>query len=271
MDLETQKKHIKIAIEAAYHAGKSIIEIYNQTDFEIEYKEDLSPLTKADKAANSLIENLLKQTQIPIISEESYIPNYEVRENWEYCWIVDPLDGTKEFIKRNGQFTVNIALIESGNPILGVVYAPALNSLYFSFNNQAFMLDKIEVNNSFDEFWKVLSINKKQLPLNLKKEKYIILASLSHQNPETTSYIEKLKSKHQNIEINNVGSSLKFCMIAAGKADIYPRFSNINEWDTAAAHAIVSAAGGTVLDAVSGFPLKYNKENLINPWFIAQL
>jgi 3'(2'), 5'-bisphosphate nucleotidase len=271
MDFELQHKFVNIAIEAAYLAGQKIIEIYTQSDLKIEYKTDSSPLTLADKAANTIIENVLKQTQIPVISEENIIPDYEIRKNWKYCWIVDPLDRTKEFIKRNGQFSVNIALIESGNPILGVVYAPDLGSIYFSYNNQAFMLDNVELNRSFDEFWKVLTVNKKQLPLERKREKYIILASLSHQNPETTNYIEELKSKHQNIEINNIGSSLKFCMIAAGKADIYPRFSNINEWDSAAGNAIVIAAGGTVVDVKYGLPLKYNKESLINPWFIASI
>jgi 3'(2'), 5'-bisphosphate nucleotidase len=261
----------KLAIKAAYSAGKDIIKIYEQDDIIIELKKDNSPLTIADRAANSIIESLLKETQITIISEESNIPDYKIRKSLEYCWIVDPLDGTKEFIKRNGQFTVNIALIKKGNPVLGVVYAPALQLIYFTMGNNAYMLENVERHECFEEFWKYLATKKVKLPLKIEREKYAILASLSHLDEKTKDYIKKLTTENQNIEIINIGSSLKFCMIAAGKADIYPRFFNIKEWDTAAGHAIVKAAGGQVIDALLGLPLVYNKENLENPYFIAKI
>jgi len=271
MENKQLEKNAETAIKAAYLAGKKIAGIYAQADFEIEIKSDNSPLTIADKAAHEIISEILRGTSIPVISEEGIIPEYEIRKNWKYCWIVDPLDGTKEFIKKNGQFTVNIALVEDGKPVMGVIYAPIMNVMYFSIGNQAFILEKTETNQDPDIFWQFLTKEKKRLPLNIEKNNYIVLASSSHQDAETTSYIDKLRSTHQNIGINNIGSSLKFCMIAAGKADIYPRFICIKEWDTAAGQAIVEAAGGNVTDATSGLPMKYNKESLINPWFIAKL
>jgi 3'(2'), 5'-bisphosphate nucleotidase len=185
--------------------------------------------------------------------------------------MVDPLDGTREFIKRNGQFTVNIALIKQGNPIMGVVYAPDIPSIYFTFGKTACLLEDFDPNLNFDQFRDFLSMNKIQLPVKIKRQNYIVLASLSHQNRETKNYLKKLKTENQNIEIFNIGSSLKFCMIAAGKADIYPRFSTISEWDSAAGHAVILAAGGSMVDALSGNPIIYNKENLVNPWFIAKI
>lgn len=271
MEDEKKEKFAEIAIKCAFRAGMEIMSIYSGLDFGVEVKKDKSPLTLADKAAHTIIVEALMATGLPIISEEGEIPDFSFRKNWKYCWMVDPLDGTKEFIKRNGQFTVNIALIEDGSPVFGVVYAPVLHSMYFSIQNKAFVLDEIDLNFNSDEFWDFLSKNKKPLPLGLKRNKYVILTSLSHQDPRTENYIENLKSEHQNFEVKNVGSSLKFCMIASGKADIYPRFSKINEWDTAAGHAIIEQAGGSMLEAISGLPIKYNKETLKNPWFIARL
>jgi 3'(2'), 5'-bisphosphate nucleotidase len=271
MQIEEQEKLLKIAQKAAYSAGLAIMQIYNQLQLDIEYKEDKSPLTKADKAAHSIILDFLKNTDIPIISEEGEIPDYQIRKSWKNCWLVDPLDGTKEFIKRNGEFTVNIALIENGVPIIGVVYIPAQNSMYFSCSNKSCFIENISHNISLDEFEGSLTEGTKKLPIQKEPNCYRVLASRSHINNETKSYIEKLKAENQNIEIFNVGSSLKFCMIAAGKANIYPRFSPTMEWDTAAGHAIISAAGGKVIDMKSGLDLNYNKENLVNPWFIANL
>ena len=271
MQFKEQEKLLKIAQKAAYSAGLEIMQIYNQLQLDIEYKEDKSPLTQADKAAHSIILDFLKNTDIPIISEEGEIPDYQIRKNWEYCWLVDPLDGTKEFIKRNGEFTVNIALIENGNPIIGVIFIPVMNSMYFSSNNKSFFIENISPDISLVEFERSLVEGSKRLPMQKESNCYRILASRSHINYETKSYIEKLKAENQNIEIFNIGSSLKFCMIAAGKANIYPRFSPTMEWDTAAGHAIIIAAGGKVIDMKSGLDLNYNKENLVNPWFIAKI
>jgi 3'(2'), 5'-bisphosphate nucleotidase len=264
-----QKELAEIAIQATLEAGIAISRIYRETEIGIEYKKDSSPITIADKKANQIINERLAPTNIPIISEENSNSAYSLRQTWEYCWMVDPLDGTKEFIKKNDQFTVNIALIHLGNPLLGVVYAPAYGLIYFSEPNSAFMCNSLVQMHDSKKLLKKISIHKKQLPLNYQRKNFTILASKSQQNPETAAYIEKLKSKHQNSEIFSIGSSLKFCMIAEGKADIYPRFSNIMEWDTAAGHAIVNAAGGKVINPETGLPLIYNKENLSNPWFIA--
>jgi 3'(2'), 5'-bisphosphate nucleotidase len=271
MQIKEQEKLLKIAQKAAYSAGLEIMQIYNQLQFDIEYKEDKSPLTKADKAAHSIIMKFLELTNIPIISEEGEIPEYQIRKNWTNCWLVDPLDGTKEFIKRNGEFTVNIALIENGVPIIGIVYIPVKNLMYFSCDNKSYFVENISQDFSLDEFEYSLAEGSKRLPMQKEPDCYRILASRSHINNETKSYIEKLKAENQNIEIINVGSSLKFCMIAAGKANIYPRFSPTMEWDTAAGHAIIIAAGGKVIDMKSGLSLNYNKENLVNPWFIANI
>jgi len=220
-------------------------------------------------ASQSIISAFLKSTGISIISEEENIPDFNERKSWSLCWIVDPLDGTKEFIKKNGQFTINIALIENGIPIMGVVYAPIPCQMYISEPGIAYKIEKFNQNDEFAHIKNSLYDIRKILPQNPGRNNFIVLASKSHQNPETTGYIEKLKTEHRNIEILSVGSSLKFCMIAEGKADLYPRFSTIMEWDTAAGHAILDAAGGRVFNPETGLSLTYNKENLLNPWFIA--
>ncbi|RMA93321.1 3'(2'),5'-bisphosphate nucleotidase CysQ [Hydrogenothermus marinus] len=256
---------IKSLISIAKKAGEEILEIYNK-DFEIEYKDDKSPLTEADKKAHKIIKNGLSEiSDFPVLSEEGKeIPSKD-RKNWEYFWMVDPLDGTKEFIKKNGEFTVNIALIHKNKPILGVVYAPVLDIMYYGdIENGGYKIEKGK---------------KEKLPLKKqKKDTVSVVMSKSHLNEETSKFVKSLKKYFKNIEAVSIGSSLKICLVAEGKADIYPRLAPTMEWDTAAAHAVLNAVGGKIIKYEDSFSLSktknypeisYNKENLLNPYFIA--
>lgn len=259
---------VKTIITASIKAGEEILRIYN-TNFDVEYKDDESPLTMADKNANDVIMSFLKDTGIPVLSEEGRSIPYEERKNWDELWIVDPLDGTKEFVKRNGEFTVNIALIRKGRPVLGVVYAPVLDELYFGEELiGAYKLDEASLKaNDIDN----LLFNSINLPLNNSKSYYGIVASRSHLTSETTSYIDEIRKVHNKIRIISKGSSLKICMVAEGIADVYPRYAPTSEWDTAAGHAVVIAAGGRIVQAKSpDDELVYNKQNILNPWFIVK-
>jgi len=247
-------KLLQIAISAAISGGEEIMKIYDQ-DFDVSTKEDNSPLTVADKNANEIIENQLHQTQIPILSEEGNHAPYEDRKHWKYLWIVDPLDGTKEFVKRNGEFTVNIALVENGVPIMGIIYVPVTKVLYYSSSLGAFK-----------------KINKKilRLPLNNDRNSFVVVGSRSHPSKETAEYFAELKKNNGDLEIISMGSSLKICLVAEGNADVYPRFAPTMEWDTAAGHAIVNASGKSLKDYLTGNEMIYNRENLINNWFIVK-
>ncbi len=244
---------LNIAKKAAVLAGEEILKIYNSEDFFIEYKDDKSPLTIADKKANAIIEKYLIKTKIPILSEEGKHSDYRERKRWNKLWIVDPLDGTKEFIKRNGEFTVNIALIQDDSPILGVIYVPVKKILYFASEKGAFK-------KSGDIIQK--------LPVNKKKKKYVAVGSRSHMSEETQDFFDKLKENHGEIEIVSMGSSLKICLVAEGIADVYPRFAPTMEWDTAAGHAIAKFAGKKFIDYSTMQEMKYNREKLLNSWFI---
>ncbi|RLD90269.1 MAG: 3'(2'),5'-bisphosphate nucleotidase [Bacteroidetes bacterium] len=257
---------LQTIITASIAAGKEILKIYH-TDFSIEYKEDESPLTMADKNANEVIISFLKDTGIPVLSEEGRSISYEERKNWHQLWIVDPLDGTKEFIKRNDEFTVNIALVENHEPVMGVVYTPVLDILYVGEKSLGSF--KIERASKKENLMNELN-NNNRLPAINEKDYYGIVASRSHLNEETSQFIEEVKSSHINVKIVSKGSSLKLCMVAEGTADIYPRFAPTMEWDTAAGDAVVRASEGIVLQAKTETPLVYNKENLLNPWFIVK-
>ena len=247
---------LQLAIEAALEAGKEIMGIYldPKQDFGIEKKADNSPLTLADKAAHNCIVRYLKQTNIPILSEEGAHLPLEERKTWDKLWVVDPLDGTKEFIKKNGEFTVNIALVEGGSPILGVIYVPAQGVLYSGIVGKG--------------AWKGVGEKREALPLSKEKDGFVVVASRSHLSPETEEYINQLRQKHDKVQLISSGSSLKICLVAEGSADVYPRFAPTMEWDTAAGDAIARAAGRMVVDASSNQPLTYNKPDLHNPWFI---
>ena len=248
------KELLNIAVNAAIDGGDEIMKVYNG-DFEVFIKADDSPLTIADQNANKIIVEQLAQTGIPVLSEEGKTIPFNERKNWKRLWIVDPLDGTKEFVKRNGEFTVNIALIEDGMPIMGVIYVPVKEVLYFASEEGAFK--KVE-----DRLVK--------LPIGKKKKQYVAVGSRSHMSEETNAYFKELKSTHGEIEVVSMGSSLKICLVAEGIADVYPRFAPTMEWDTAAGHAIAKYAGKKLIDYNTKKEMLYNRQELRNNWFIVQ-
>jgi 3'(2'), 5'-bisphosphate nucleotidase len=280
---------IKDIVSIAKLAGDAIMEIYKK-DFTVEYKDDKSPLTEADTKSNEIIIKGLQSlspepgilnpelSALPILSEEGKEIPYEERKHWEYYWCIDPIDGTKEFIKKNGEFTVNIALIHKDTPVLGVVYAPALGDMYWAVKGKGAY--KAMVN---DEFWmlneeeRAKSIKKLPLYHNSDPENQLtIVASKSHLSEETQEFIDHLTFNIQHPTFISKGSSLKLVMVAEGSADIYPRLAPTMEWDTAAADAIVREAGKMTYQynpeprTLNAEPLKYNKENLLNPWFVVK-
>lgn len=267
-----EQHYILNAIEAALLAGKEILAIYDDpaSDFQIERKADNSPLTIADRKSHETIVGILAGTPFPILSEEGKNISYEERSGWKKLWIVDPLDGTKEFIKRNGEFTVNIALVSDGKPVAGVIYVPVKKVLYFA--DEAWGAYKVEgiadmQGRSLDELMAAA------IPLPDKgaaHEGVVVVASRSHLTPETDDYIRRLRETHGELELVSIGSSLKICLVAEGRADVYPRFAPTMEWDTAAGHAIARAAGMEVYQAGKDIPLCYNKQDLLNPWFIVE-
>ena len=260
------KDSLEIAIQASLKAGKAIMEVYNSV-IEVEYKDDKSPLTAADQKSNDIINKFLKDTAYPIISEENKQISYAVRKAWQTCWIVDPVDGTKEFIKRNGEFTVNIALVRDGKPAYGVIYVPATKTLFYANVNQKEAFKAI-VDSHDATLSDVLAASKPLQPKQNKTNVLEVVGSRSHMNQATLDYIATLKNKGKSVEVVSKGSSLKFCLVAEGLADIYPRFAPTMEWDTAAGQAICEAVGVTVINQDTKTPLLYNKENLLNPWFM---
>jgi len=262
------------SINAAIKGGYSIMEVY-RSDFLVEKKADKSPLTLADKNCNAIIEKELRETGIPILSEEGSSIPFSERKKWEYFWLVDPLDGTKEFIKQNGEFTVNIALICNGAPIMGVVYAPVKEELYFALKGLGSYKNILGIN-SISAYSGALTVDNLQelvldstkLPINHKRINYVMVGSRSHMSPETEAFFAEKEKEYGNVDVLAIGSSLKLCMVAEGKADAYPRYAPTMEWDTAAGHAIAKYAGFTVKQYNSSKDLTYNKEDLLNPWFL---
>jgi 3'(2'), 5'-bisphosphate nucleotidase len=252
------EEFIQLAKLAAFEAGKEIMKIY-ETDFSVETKPDDSPLTLADKAAHKKILTFLKKTNIPILSEEGKHLVYSKRKKWNSFWLVDPLDGTKEFVKRNGEFTVNIALIHNNEPVIGVIYVPVQDVMYYSNEQNAYKVENYSC-----------SPLEYSLPLKNDRKQFVIVGSRSHMSKETELFFEEMRKSHEEIELLAVGSSLKLCMVAEGKADVYPRYAPTMEWDTGAGHALVKAAGFRVLQYQSENELVYNKENLLNPWFLVK-
>lgn len=268
------------AIRAALQAGAEIMKVYTDpnADFEIEKKADNSPLTIADRKSHAIIAGWLADTPYPILSEEGKKIPTEERQSWNELWVVDPLDGTKEFIKRNGEFTVNIAYVKNGAPEAGVIYIPVKEELFFAdtekgaykLSNEDGLLTRINENKEPGCTLETLIEKAQKLPYPTPHEGFMIVASRSHLNAETEEYIERMKKEHTKVETVSKGSSLKLCLIAEGVADVYPRFAPTMEWDTAAGHAIIRAAGKEVYQANTDKPLIYNKEDLLNPWFIAK-
>lgn len=247
---------LSLALKAAQAASKEILEVYNSGNFQTEAKGDSSPLTLADKNAHRAIVEILTSSNLPILSEEGSDIPYEVRKHWKTFWLVDPLDGTKEFIKRNGEFTVNIALIENQIPVLGVVTVPVTGDEYYAVKGMG----------AFFKVGEKITQLPKRTPIDLKQAGLRVVASRSHMNEETQQFIDQL----QKPELVSSGSSLKFMLLASGKADVYPRFAPTMEWDTAAAHAIVNEIGLKVLKQTTNVELAYNKENLLNPDFLCK-
>jgi 3'(2'), 5'-bisphosphate nucleotidase len=270
-------KYLLEAVDAAVKAGKAIMEVY-QSDFAVQAKEDKSPLTAADRNAHEVIKAGLAKYSLPSISEEGKHTAYEVRAAWPAFWMVDPLDGTKEFIKRNDEFTVNIALIEDGRPVLGVVYAPVPQWLYVAATDMgAYKLTGIDPDTfksggelPENEGLEALIRQGSKLPMIESRKKYTIVGSRSHGTPELDAFVEAKRQAKGDVEFIAAGSSLKICLVAEGAADIYPRLGPTMEWDTAAGQAVAECAGARMYVYNEGHPLAYNKADLLNPWFVVE-
>ena len=261
------KNILNIAITAALEAGKSILKIYHSGEFDIELKGDNSPLTRADTASHNVIMSCLNSTGIPVLSEEGRDISYQERKEWKQLWIVDPIDGTKEFIKRNGEFTVNIALIENQRSLIGVIFVPVTGDLYFSSKEMGAYKVAVDLEN-YD--LDALQAKANKLPLQREDSTFTIVASRSHMSAETESYIKRMRDLHGEVNLISKGSSLKLCMVAEGQADCYPRFAPTMEWDTAAGQAICEHAGFKVIDWETKESMLYNRQELLNKWFLVE-
>ncbi len=276
--MENRSNWLYTAITSALTAGRAILEVYESADIDVEKKADDSPLTLADRRSHAIIKAAIGGFGIPVLSEEGRNIPFAERKQWPRMWIVDPLDGTKEFIKRNGEFTVNTALAEGGAPTMGVIYVPVTDTLYFAdLALGAFKLAdcrKVRIGEkkpgSIDN---LASLMEKAIRMPLQQEKnrtFTIMGSRSHATPELEAYVETMRRQHGKVDFISSGSSLKICLVAEGRADIYPRLGPTMEWDTAAGQAIAVASGAQVVRHDNGRPLAYNKENLLNPWFIVK-
>lgn len=259
---------IKLTTEAAVEGGKEILKVYEERDTVVWEKDDKSPLTQADINSNKAIMSFLSQTDIPVLSEECRQENYTVRKNWTRLWVVDPLDGTKEFVKRNGEFTVNIALVENGQPLMGVIFVPVKKELFIGKKGvgafKAVLNDdwRSQIEFKFEELeWQ-------SMIQTCENDKITLVVSKSHFSEETGQFVSAVEDLFGEIEAVSAGSSLKLCLVADGKSHAYPRFAPTMEWDTAAGHAIITAMGGKVLAYPQMEEMNYNKENLLNSWFI---
>lgn len=276
--MSTLPTHLSSAITAAFAAGREIMDVYSRP-IDVELKDDRSPLTEADKRAHAAIIKALAGTGLPVLSEEGKALPPDERQAWPMYWLVDPLDGTKEFIKRNGEFTVNIALMArdaepvgplgSHRPVAGVLYVPAKDVLYFAWEGGgAFRLASattLEGKPAYE-----LAAEAARLPLANDRKTYTIVASRSHASPDTDAFIQRMEALHGTVETVSMGSALKICLVAEGAADAYPRYAPTMEWDTGAGQAIAEAAGKRLLDVSTNAPMRYNKHDLLNQWFIVQ-
>lgn len=268
--MKESEKLLLDAVHASLRAGEEIIKVYDSEDYDVQLKKDKSPVTLADRQSDNLIKDMFAPAGIPYFSEESEKAPYEERTEWERYWLVDPLDGTKEFIKRNGEFTVNIALIEDQTPVMGVIYVPVQKQLFFAVKGTgSYKMENVKEKEQFSSLNDLVNRAEK-LKSNRKIKNFRIAGSRSHLSPETMDFIEKLQMEYGKADIVTKGSSLKFCMVAEGTADIYPRLGPTMEWDTAAGHAIALSAGCSIMQIDSGEPLLYNKPDLLNPWFVVK-
>lgn len=257
-----------IAIKTARKASVEILKVYN-SEFVVERKEDRSPLTAADKASHAVITGELEQTGIPVLSEEGQFDPYHTRSSWKNFWLVDPLDGTKEFIRRNGEFTINIAYMENNRPLVGVIFIPVWDVVYAGNGKSLYKIEKASMLTA-DEFAALHNFEVTPDVSANPKDTVRVLASRSHSSPETTKFVKDLEEKYAHVELVSAGSALKFCLLAEGKADVYPRFAPTMEWDTAAGHALLKSVGKNILLVHSGLEMPYNKHSLVNDWFIAK-
>jgi len=279
------QKYLLAALGAAMHAGEAILQVYHG-DIDVTYKDDDSPLTVADRQAHRTIVDYLSSPaniDISILSEEGKHTPYKKRKDWEYFWLVDPLDGTKEFVKRRDEFTVNIALIEKSRPVAGIVYPPAVGSLYLAAEGMGSFkfedikaVDKVlldqQASLTADLGLQDLIDVAVELPLDspaeMSKDRLNLVGSRSHGTEALADFVEKIKHEYEDVGFVSAGSALKFCLVAEGSADLYPRFGPTMEWDTAAGHCVVEQSGGSVVSMREKSPLKYNKRDLRNPYFI---
>lgn len=258
---------------AAMRAGAAIMKIYkSSTDYDVQLKSDNTPITIADRKAHETIKSALGETRIPILSEEGRQMLYDERCNWELFWLVDPLDGTMEFIKGNNEFTVNIALMQNNICISAVIYVPYHNKIYIAERGHgAWIMEGVEPDEMAQYTYKDIHAEIVRLPLiQCLHTNYRVAVSRSHQTAETHTHIEQLRATHPDIEVVEQGSSYKFCLLAEGSVDYYIRTTTTSEWDTAAGELILSEAGGKTESFPAGEPLLYNKESLDNPWFVAR-
>ncbi len=258
---------------AAVKAGAAIMKIYkNRDDYDISLKSDHTPITMADRMAHNTIKDTLGPTRIPVLSEEGREMLYDERRNWELFLLVDPLDGTVEFIKGNNEFTVNIALLADNECVGSVLYVPYLEKMYVAAKGKgAYLIRNIAPSDNPQYEGKQIEAMLEKLPLEGSyHEGFRVALSRSHQTPETHQRVEELRKEHPDLEVIEQGSSYKFCLLAEGAVDYYVRTTNTYEWDTAAGELILSEAGGKILSYPDGKPLQYNKEDLRNPWFEAQ-
>lgn len=273
------------ALVAAKEAGKVILEVY-RGEIDVTYKEDDTPLTLADERAHAAILNSLSSgsgRDIPILSEEGKQTLYQERRQWEYFWLVDPLDGTKEFVKRSDEFSVNVALIHRGRPVVGVVFLPAVDRIYFAADGLgSFKLEKAAAAGQFlfgngktlqeRAYFQGLLAAATRLPIQQPDKRSAdgvnLVGSRAHGIEGLSDFIERMKQRYNKVEFVPAGSALKLCLVAEGKADLYPRFGPTMEWDTAAGHCVVEQSGGTVVSMKEKKPLAYNKRDLHNPYFV---
>ena len=260
---------ISTAVRAAMCAGSEIMDVYCEPSFDVEYKSDNSPLTKADIRANAVITAVLRETDLPILSEEGVHLPYEERQLWKRFWLTDPLDGTSEFVAKTGDFCVNIALIENTEPIVGVIYSPVNDTVWFgAMGLGAYKIEeatKVIDDFSFETFLSVAI----KLPYRNTGDEFVFVASRSNLNTATKQFIDTVSSEYTKTRIAHIGSALKFTFLADGLADLYPRFAPTSEWDTAAGHALLKSMGGDVFQEDTNIPLVYNKADLDNPGFVA--
>ena len=272
--MDNRSSWLTTAVQSALDAGKAILEVYASADMNVEKKADDSPLTMADRRSDAIIKTCIEGFGIPILSEEGRDIPYDQRKAWPQMWIVDPLDGTKEFIKRNGEFTVNIALAENGIPTMGVIFVPVPDTLYFADQGLgAFKIENCQQAGISGENLDLEALVQKAKRIPLPKEQnrpFTVMGSRSHATPELEAYVQAMREKHGEVDFISSGSSLKICSVAEGAADVYPRLGPTMEWDTAAGQAIAMVSGARVVRHDNGKPLAYNKENLLNPWFIVE-